>query len=134
MTDLVQSLRKLSWDKDVQAIADDAADRIEALQARIDAIMPRLDEVVEMGNRLEELAAVLKDLRDDPMEDPPAYWNWKRTAEYWKECAKFWRFNAGKALETLGAGNQKGKGASGLLETPPDTLNPPAPSTVYQEK
>ncbi len=36
--DLVQRLRKLSWDKDVQAIADEAADRIEALEVALQEI------------------------------------------------------------------------------------------------
>jgi hypothetical protein len=38
MSDLVQTLRKLSWDKDVQAIADEAAELIEALRSDLSAL------------------------------------------------------------------------------------------------
>ncbi len=62
MSDLVQRLRKMNGNGFLTC--GEAADCIEALQARIDAIMPLLDESVERGNRIDVLEAALREIAD----------------------------------------------------------------------
>ncbi len=60
---------------------------------------PDREILKDAADHIDHLEETLRELRDDPMRDPPAYYNWQRTSEYWRECALFWRNNARRCLE-----------------------------------